>query len=184
MTRTPRSWDIRGVDPDEDLDGRVAEVRAADVVRLHQGLVVLAGALLVAAALAVVFAVGDLARVRDAGLRGPGLLVWLARLVTGSVAWLVLPAVLLAVPRLLRLPEADREHRWSTAILWATAGLGAVLAVTEVLGFSLGLVLDDDPYAEGRLSLTESLAVLGTGLVAAATAALALSAVVRPSLDA
>lgn len=168
----------------EDDGERLMTVRVDDVVRLHQGLVGLAGALLAASALAVVFALGDLARVRASGLDGPGLIVWLGRLATGSVAWLVVSVILVAVPRLLRLPEAERERRWATGLLWAIGVLGAALAVTELLGFGLGLVVDSSPYTEGAASVTESLAVLGTALVATATAALAFSALVRPSPDA
>lgn len=172
------------VEPEDDIEVRVPPIRVDDIVRLHQGLVVLAGALLVATILGVVFALGDLGRVRNAGLVGAGLVVWLARLVTGAVAWLVLSAVLLAVPRVLRLPEGEREGRWATGLLWVVAVLGAALAVTEVVGFALGLGLEDDVYTEGRLPVTESLAVLGSGLVAAATGALAFIAVAKRSPDA
>lgn len=164
---------------DADDEGTVPAPRLDDVVRLHQGLVVLAAALLGASALGVVFAVGDVGRAHEAGVAGPGLLVWLARLVTGAVAWLALCPVLLAVPRLLGLPEGDRERRWATGVLWGAALVGATLAVVAVLGFALAFLPDSGPFTEGRVPATEHASILGTALVSAAAAALAFTALGR-----
>lgn len=151
----------------------LAAPRPADLVRAHQGLVVLGGALLLAAAMGALVAVSETGRARQAGVRGPDLVTWTARLVTEAVAWLVPVPVLVGVPRLLRLPEGERERRWASRVLVGTAVLGAGLAVLDVVAFALAIVGGSDRAA------TEPAAVLATGVVAAAVAGLASTALSR-----
>lgn len=139
--------------------------------RLHQGLVVLAGALLAASYLATAAAVADVAHLPDP-------LVWLARLVSGAVAWLVLCPVLVGVPRMLGLGEAPDVSRWASATLWGAAVLGAALAVVEVVGAALGFVSSVEVDAGDRLTM------VGTALVAAAVAGLAFAALTTRRPDA
>ncbi|HVF74071.1 MAG TPA: hypothetical protein VM938_03405 [Acidimicrobiales bacterium] len=153
-------------------------MRANELVRLHQGLVVLAGSLLAASALGVVSAFAELGRFTDGGLSAPGRVVWFGRFVSGSVAWLVLCPVLVGVPRLLGLPEAARERRWATGILWGATALGAAFAVAELIGYALSFLPDS------TVSPTQGAGMVGLGLIAAATAAFAYSAVAKQPPDA
>lgn len=140
--------------------------------RLHQGLVVLAGALLVASALGAAACIARAAGLPDSAVLAAGVL-------PGAVMWLVACPVLVGVPRMLGLAEAPDAGRWATLVLWAAGVLGALFAVVEVVGFGVSFV-----SSTVGVTLWDRLAMWGTAMVAAAVAAFAFAAVTTRPPDA